>query len=134
MVAGTRRALVWTAAAFAAAWLLWMTLRPGTRVAADLAPVTAAAAGAGVSPAFAINVLGNVAVFVPLGALLALALGGRRRSRLLRATALAAGLSLAIELAQSRLPDRVASPIDWLLNVLGATIGAVVAVRGRSRR
>jgi glycopeptide antibiotics resistance protein len=129
MRSGLRRTGLWIAAALTGVALLWLTLRPRGQVAADLAPVTAAATRAGLSPAFVIGVVGNVAVFAPLGWLLALALGGSRRSRLLGATGLAAGLSLAIELVQSRLPGRVPSPLDWLLNVLGAALGALAGVR-----
>ncbi|MBN1177586.1 MAG: VanZ family protein [Anaerolineae bacterium] len=112
----------WGAAALVAAWLLWMTLRPNETVAANLAPLTGPAAARGISPYVLISLAGNVAVFVPLGAALALALGGR----VVPATLLGAALSLSIELAQLALPSRVSAVDDWLLNTLGTALGALV--------
>lgn len=73
----------------------------------------------------------NVALFVPFGALVTLAL---RRAWL--AAGAAVLLSAGVELGQLLLPGRAASPRDVLANVLGAVIGAlcVVIVRGSVRR
>jgi hypothetical protein len=71
-----------------------MTLRPNQTVATDLAPLTEAAAERGVSIHLLIDLAGNVVVFAPLGAALALALRGRSMGRrLLLATLGGAGLS-----------------------------------------
>jgi glycopeptide antibiotics resistance protein len=76
-----------------------------------------------------IGLAGNVAVFVPLGVTLALALRGRPTlQRLVWATLLGAGLSLFIEVAQTALPSRVASAGDLALNGVGTALGAAVAI------
>lgn len=64
----------------------------------------------------------NVALFVPLGALLTLL-----TRRPWHGAALALALSVAAELTQLAVPGRVASPRDVLANVLGATLGAGAA-------
>lgn len=118
--------LWWALSAAVAAWLLWMTLRPNETVATDLSPLTTSAAAQGVSAHLLIDLVGNVVVFVPLGATLALALGGKPAARRLLLAALAgAGLSLAIELVQMAIPTRVAALDDWLLNTVGTAIGAL---------
>lgn len=117
--------LWWALAALAAAWLLWMTLRPNAAVSADLAPLTASASARGISGHVLIDLAGNVVVFAPLGLALALALSALPAGRaFLLATAGGAALSLAIELAQAALPSRVAALDDWLLNTAGAALGA----------
>jgi len=119
--------LWWTLAGAVAAWLLWMTLRPNPNVAADLAPLTASAAERGLSAHLLIDLAGNVAVFIPLGATLSLALAEKPVARRLALTTLiGAGLSLCIELTQIALSSRVAAPDDWLLNTIGTAIGALV--------
>jgi VanZ family protein len=76
------------------------------------------------------DVLINVAAYVPLGMLLALAseraLQGR--SRLVWPSAVAALLSLALELTQAWLPGRVSSPVDLLANSAGGVLGAWAAL------
>ena len=72
----------------------------------------------------------NIAGYMPLGALLAwLALRTRHR---VPPGWLAVGcgslLSLVLETLQSYLPQRVASREDWLLNTLGALVGALTAL------
>jgi glycopeptide antibiotics resistance protein len=129
----TRRALRitfwWLVVAAIAAWLLWMTLHPQEQASADLAYITAPATAHGISIPFLIGFLGNIAVFVPLGAAAAFALAHKPRGiRLLAATALGAGLSAAIELLQFAIPSRFSSFDDWLLNTIGACVGAVIAV------
>jgi glycopeptide antibiotics resistance protein len=127
----------WALAAAVAAWLLWMTLRPNQTVAADLAPLTESAADRGISIHLFIDLAGNVLVFAPLGAALALAQRDRPVwRRLLLATLGGAGLSLVIELIQTATPTRVAALEDWLLNTGGALLGAVmgcVVTRGNKR-
>ncbi|MEE8391371.1 MAG: hypothetical protein V3S14_11330 [Anaerolineae bacterium] len=92
--------LWWALAAAITAWLLWMTLRPNPTVAAGLAPLTEPAADRGISSRVLISLVGNVLVFVPLGAALALALGDQTTGRrLLLATLVGTVLSLTIELA-----------------------------------
>jgi glycopeptide antibiotics resistance protein len=128
---GHKRVWFWWAVTGAVAlWLLWMTLRPNQTVAADLAPLTAPAAARGISAHVLISLVGNVVVFIPLGASLALALGDEPAGRrLLLAMLTGAGLSLCIELAQMALPSRVAALDDWLLNTVGTAIGALVVCR-----
>ncbi len=121
--------LWWVLAVAIAAWLLWMTLRPNPTVAADLAPLTEPAADRGIPPRVLINLAGNVVVFVPLGAALALALDGQLTGRrLLLATLVGAGLSLSIELLQITIPSRVTAVDDLLLNTVGTAIGALVSL------
>jgi glycopeptide antibiotics resistance protein len=106
-----------------------MTLRPNPAVAADLAPLTSSAAARGVPAHVLIGLAGNVVVFVPLGATLALALGGQPAGRrLLLATLIGACLSLVIELVQGVIPTRVSGLNDWVLNVVGTALGALLGL------
>ena len=76
-----------------------------------------------------VDVVGNVLLFVPVG--LTLTGASRLRSRFARlaaATALAAALSLAIELVQLWMPTRASDVDDVLFNTLGALVGAVAAL------
>ena len=68
----------------------------------------------------------NVAGYVPMGFLLALAAfrTGRRRSAVVLSVLMAGLLSLVMESVQSYLPARVASNVDLALNILGAFVGA----------
>ena len=124
----SRIRLWWLAVAVIAAWLLWMTLRPQAQVTADLTTITTPAAAQGISIPFLIGFLGNIVVFIPLGAAAALALGSRPlKTRLLASTAIGMALSAAIELLQLAIPSRFSDFDDWLLNTAGACIGAVIA-------
>jgi len=106
-----------------------MTLRPQEQASADLTPITVPAAAQGISIPFLIGFLGNIVVFIPLGAAAAFALANKPRgTRLLAATAVGAGLSAAIELLQLAIPSRFSGFDDWLLNTAGTLIGAVIAV------
>jgi glycopeptide antibiotics resistance protein len=119
--------LWWALTLIVAGWLLWMTLRPNQTVATDLAPLTEPAAKKGISTYLLIDLTGNIVVFMPLGASLALALRDRVLARrLLLATLGGAGLSLVIELIQTAVPTRVSALDDWLLNTIGAFLGAAV--------
>ena len=82
------------------------------------------------------DVAANVAGYVPLGFLLALSFlrrGSQRSAPPTNTAAItvavlaAAALALWMEALQSYLPSRVASNVDFALNVLGALLGAVVA-------
>ena len=123
---------IWWAATLAmVAWLLWMTLRPQEQAQSDLAYITQPAASQGISIPFLIDFLGNMVVFVPLGAVAFLALHQKDKpplQTLIWATLVGAGLSAFIELTQSTLPSRVATFKDWLLNITGTLIGAAVAL------
>jgi VanZ family protein len=76
------------------------------------------------------DVLANLAGYVPLGFLITWAAWrrGARLWALLAGALLPALLSLGLEAAQSYLPQRVPSNVDWLLNAAGATGGAVLAM------
>jgi VanZ family protein len=82
------------------------------------------------------DVAANIAGYVPLGVLLALSFlrrGSRRFSPTTNSSAItvavlaAAVLSLWMEALQTYLPSRVPSNVDFVLNVAGALLGAVVA-------
>jgi VanZ family protein len=75
------------------------------------------------------DVSSNVLGYAPLGFLLTLSARrmGWRGHVILASTLAAALLSLALESIQSYLPARVPSLVDFLLNTLGAWLGAVVA-------
>ncbi|NLY02915.1 MAG: VanZ family protein, partial [Rhodopirellula sp.] len=123
----TRNALWWLVVAVVAVWLLWMTLRPQEQVSSDLTYITAPAAARGISIPFLIGFLGNIAVFVPLGAAAALALANKPRGiRLLVSSVIGAALSAAIELLQLVVPGRVSGFADWLLNTAGTLVGAIL--------
>lgn len=69
----------------------------------------------------------NVAMFVPLGVLFALLAGPRRWGWALVA---ASGASLAIEVVQIPIADRISDPRDLLANTAGAAIGVAIAGAG----
>ncbi len=83
------------------------------------------------------DLVANVLGYAPLGFLLALAnlrgsprgqVGTHRAGRaFLRATAIAAAMSLAMETLQGYLPMRVPSNLDLGLNSVGAVLGAALA-------
>jgi glycopeptide antibiotics resistance protein len=66
----------------------------------------------------------NVMMFVPLGVLLAFALRG---VSFMVPVMMAAGFSLAIELAQIPMSDRISDPRDLVANTVGALIGVIGA-------
>ncbi len=105
-----------------------MTLRPGPEVVGNLQPLTTRAETHGVSYHWFIDIAGNIAVFIPLGWCAVLAYDAPLWQRGLAGILVGAGLSLGIELTQLTLPSRVSSWEDWVLNTLGAGIGAGIAV------
>ena len=146
----TRAQIGWAAlAALTITWVLWLALRPGRAVdTLNLTPLygsmralrcllNACPAAAGSARLLFVNVLGNVAVFVPIGLSLAGALGpGSRVRQVWGALALGAGLSLVIELAQLGIPGRATDVDDLLFNTMGAALGAtcLVALQRRLAR
>lgn len=72
-----------------------------------------------------LEVLANVAMLIPVAFALACLLGGRRW---LVAVAICTGLSVAVETVQFMMPGRIASPLDVVMNTIGALIGAGLAV------
>ena len=75
------------------------------------------------------DLIANFLGYMPLGFLIMLAMLRTRRIPwpLLWTLALASLLSLLLETAQSYLPQRVPQRADWLLNTVGALIGAGMA-------
>lgn len=71
-----------------------------------------------------LEVLANVAMFVPLALVLVFALGARRWWL---ALALCLAATVGVELAQHAMPGRVASLQDVVANGLGAVVGVCVA-------
>ncbi|QEO15006.1 hypothetical protein FLP10_11715 [Agromyces intestinalis] len=69
----------------------------------------------------------NVAMFVPIGLLFAMLVGARRW---LLALLSAAALSVAIEIAQIPIDDRISDPRDLAANSAGAAIGVAIAATG----
>jgi VanZ family protein len=72
-------------------------------------------------PAVVTNAIGNIVLFLPLGAVLCL-LGLRRRTIVLTAFC----LSAAIETTQLFIPGRTTSSDDVLCNTLGAAVGLLL--------
>ncbi len=76
------------------------------------------------------DVVANLVGYLPLGALVfvaALRSGRGQRVAALIAIVLPSLMSLALELLQNYLPQRVPSAADWALNSAGATLGALLA-------
>ena len=138
----TRAQIGWAVlAALTIAGVLWMALRPGRAVdtlnltlfGASLRALrcllSACPAASGSARLLFVNVLGNVAVFFPIGLSLAGALGpGSRARQVWGAIGLGAGLSLVIELAQLGIPGRATDVDDLLFNTTGAALGAACLV------
>ncbi|MFO1464891.1 MAG: VanZ family protein [Steroidobacteraceae bacterium] len=73
------------------------------------------------------DLISNVLIYLPLGAMLMLSLFGRRRwMQVLVATMLGSALSFTLEFAQAFTPRRVTSIYDWLSNSVGAFCGALM--------
>jgi glycopeptide antibiotics resistance protein len=75
-----------------------------------------------VEPAVVTNAVGNIFLFLPLGAALCL-LGLRRRTTVLTGFC----LSTAIEITQLFIPGRTTSADDVLCNTVGAVLGFLLA-------
>jgi VanZ family protein len=75
------------------------------------------------------DVILNFAGYIPLGFFAALALRDRLGEKRAALTALAAMVlfSLAMETTQNYLPIRTPSIVDWVVNTLGAAVGAISA-------
>jgi glycopeptide antibiotics resistance protein len=68
----------------------------------------------------------NIALFVPLGVIVARHLRGRMRWA---GVAIGAGVSIAFELLQAALlPERFATPWDVAANTIGAAVGVLIVV------
>lgn len=119
----------WLIAGLVSLWLLWMTLRPNPEVARELETLTAPATARGISYFWLIDIAGNIAVFAPLGAAVALALSVSRSlaSRVLLGTGAGLLVSAFIELLQGLSSSRVSSLGDVVLNGIGAAMGALIA-------
>ena len=74
-----------------------------------------------------IDVCGNIALFLPFGALVAIAVGPKR-SRVLLSFFAGLLLSIAIELIQLQLPTRTTDVDDVIFNTIGAFLGARLVV------
>jgi VanZ family protein len=75
------------------------------------------------------DLLANIAVYLPLGFCLTLALSGvpGRFTAMVLATLLAAGVSFGLESVQTWLPSRVPSNLDLACNTIGGLLGALWA-------
>lgn len=73
----------------------------------------------------------NVLMFLPLGALLVIALGARRWWL---AALLSLGATLAIEVVQWPMNDRISDPRDLVANTAGALVGIALAAALARRR
>ena len=82
----------------------------------------------------AIEFAANIALFVPFGVLLPLALGTTRTSTLFATVAAGAALSALIELAQLAIPGRVSTPADVLANTIGTAVRVCLVVAIKLRR
>ncbi|MBX6313082.1 MAG: VanZ family protein, partial [Isosphaeraceae bacterium] len=78
---------------------------------------------------FVVNFVGNLAAFLPLGALLRRLWGSRASAQRVALAGMA--LSLAIELLQFLSGRRVADVDDVLLNTLGALLGYMALAGGQ---
>lgn len=77
------------------------------------------------------DIVSNLLGYLPLGALVAVALvrGGRPRAwAWMLGAALPGALSYGLEFTQQFLPVRVPSRLDWALNSAGAALGASLAI------
>jgi glycopeptide antibiotics resistance protein len=149
MLSTWQRITVWLAVALIVIWLLNMTLRPSSRPnGINLVPFSQKRLAliclleptclqhGDASDFLFVDVLGNIAVFIPLGVALAVATFPRRTETQQRVhlnsrwwlKIVAAGflLSLSIELAQLAIPTRATDVDDVILNTLGTAIGAAI--------
>jgi glycopeptide antibiotics resistance protein len=142
------RRLAWLALVLIGGWLLSMTLRPGSQPnGVNLTPfqqkwpalaclMSNCRWAKGAATFLFVDVLGNLAVFVPFGAALAVATfpatpesGATRTFRSgwwLRIGAAGFLFSLCIELVQLLVPSRATDVDDVILNTLGSLLGAAL--------
>lgn len=134
----------WLLVGVTTAWLLWMTLHSNiypNPIEINLIPmarhsealiclINHTCLSARRSLWFLlIDVVGNIAVFIPLGFGLTGALPQASfRQSIGRAALGGFSLSLVIELSQLAIPSRTTDVDDLIFNTLGATIGAVIFV------
>lgn len=108
---------------------VWMPARVSSRVTGLVGVVAGWVADAGIAEyrpaAVVLEVLANVALFVPIGLLLAVAWP---RWGLWRIVLIGAALSIVIETGQSFLPSRFPTVSDVLANTTGTLLGAAVVV------
>lgn len=150
--------MAWLAVGLIIAWLLWMTLRPsqelnvpGVRMGNPLSEINLQpfrhkvevirhlllsdfpSARRSARTYLTVDLLGNIAVFIPLGAALAVATfpvrpaGRQRRFRArwwLQIFGIGLLFSLGIELIQLAIPSRATDIDDVILNTLGTSVGA----------
>jgi VanZ family protein len=127
------RGWLWTALALSVGGIIIATLAfrigdrppPGTGREVLLAPFKGLwhAAGPHATQVETANFYGNIALYMPLGVVLAWLLYARLAKRLALAWLVGAMLSASIELTQSTM-DRVSDVNDVILNSAGAALGA----------
>jgi hypothetical protein len=81
------------------------------------------------------DLIGNLLGYIPLGAMLCLALlrsGWRSGSAAVLTLACCSALSYALELIQFTVPGRIPSISDWVLNSLGGAWGVLTAVTAQA--
>jgi len=136
---GRRRPALLVPPAIAALLAVGCAMLGPASVVADARAAVMAAVEAVAAPWFdtvhraPVEAVANALLFVPVGALAALAL--RRRHPLLP-LAVGAAASVLVEIAQAALPGRVPDPADVVANITGTAIGValVVACLASSRR
>ncbi|MGY1858139.1 VanZ family protein [Modestobacter sp. SYSU DS0290] len=131
-----RLALLTSCALSVSAAVAYVTLGPpgvvaGARSALMTAVEALLAPWVGTVHRAPVEAVANVLLFLPVGVLATLVLA--RRSRLLPLL-LGAGLSGALELAQSALPGRVPDPVDLAANTAGTALGVGLAALVLTRR
>jgi len=128
-------------------WLLWMTLRPHSKLnGINLIPlvehgralvclISGECASGRKWRFFLIDVLGNILIFVPLGTGLAgIWPGNNRRQTIRRAAILGLLVSLTIELIQLTIPTRFTDVDDLIFNTVGTMLGAIIFVAVQQKK
>jgi len=80
------------------------------------------------------SLYGHLGEYFVLGALTALAVGGKRSTAVAIALLLCALYAASDEFHQAFVPMRVPDPLDWLADVTGATVGAISLALWAARR
>ena len=113
--------------------VLWVTLRPlpwataGNQETFGILDPQAWVGSATWTQGSALEIVANVLMFVPVGLASGLVFSG------MRGVVVPMALTVAIELAQIPLADRVSHPRDLVANVFGALLGLAVAAVFRRR-